>query len=85
MSEFRFILTIEGADILSDSAQEALYEAGCDDATFGISDGAQTAEFDREAVDFSDAVASAIRAIETAVDGARVLNVHREEDVAAPR
>lgn len=84
MSEFRFTLTIEGADVLSDSAQEALFEAGCSDATFGISDGVQTAEFDREAADFSDAVASAIRAIEGAVAGAKVIDIHREEDVAAP-
>ena len=85
ISEFRFILTIEEVDVLSDAAQEALFEAGCGDATFGISDGVQTGEFDREAADFSEAVASAIRAIETALVGARVVQVHREEDVAAPR
>jgi hypothetical protein len=84
MTEFKFALTIEGADVLTDDAQKALYDAGCDDATFGISDGVQTAEFDREATDFSDAVASAIRAIEGAVDGAKVTDIHRQEDVAAP-
>lgn len=84
MAMFRFTLIIEGADVLTDAAQNALHHAGCDDATFGISAGLQTAEFDREAVDFSEGVASAIRAIETAVDGARVVNVHRDEDVAAP-
>jgi hypothetical protein len=85
MSEFRFTLTVEGADILSDVAQGALHEAGCDDATFGTSNGVQTVEFDREAADFSEAVASAIRSIETAVDGAKVKSVSREEDLAAPR
>lgn len=85
MSEFRFTLTVVGADVLAHEAQEALFEAGCSDATFGIADGIQTAEFDREAVDFSEAVASAIRAIEQAVPGAKVLNLHREEDVATPR
>jgi hypothetical protein len=84
MTTFRFTLTIEGADVLTDAAQTALHRSGCDDATFGTSAGTQTAEFDREAVDFSEAVASAIRAIETAVDGARVVDVHRDQDVAAP-
>lgn len=64
-------------------AQEALFDAGCDDATFGVANGVQTAEFDREALDFAEAVSSAITAIESAVPGARVINVHREQDVAA--
>ena len=83
MTQFSFTLTIKGADVMTDSAQEALYEAGCDDATFGVSDGIQTAEFDREAIEFAEAVASAIRAVESAVPGARVVEVHREGDVAA--
>jgi len=58
MTQFSFTLTIEGADVMTDVAQEALYEAGCDDATFGTSGGIQTGEFDREAVEFAEAVAS---------------------------
>lgn len=85
MTEYRFTLTVDGADVLSDVAQDALHEAGCDDATFGSSNGIQIAEFDREAADFSEAVASAIKAIEGAVEGAKVIDIHREEDVAAPR
>lgn len=83
MTQFSFTLTIEGADVMTDAAQNALYEAGCDDATFGISAGIQTAEFDREALEFAEAVASAIRAVESTVPGARVVQVHRERDVAA--
>lgn len=83
MTQFSFTLTIEGADVMTDVAQEALYEAGCDDATFGVLGGIQTAEFDREAVEFAEAVASAIRAVESAVPGARVVEVHRERDIAA--
>lgn len=85
MTEYRFTLTIQGADVLSAAAQDALNEAGCNDATFGASKGVQTAEFDREAADFSEAVASAIRAIEGAVEGAKVTDIHREVDVATPR
>ncbi|HEX2294191.1 MAG TPA: hypothetical protein VHN37_02655 [Actinomycetota bacterium] len=77
-------MTVAGVDILGDAAQEALFIAGCRDATFGSRDGVQTAEFDRRAADLSDAVASAIREIETTIPGARVVDVHREEDAAAP-
>jgi hypothetical protein len=80
---FGFTLTIEGADVLTAEAQEALFDAGCDDATFGISNDVQTADFDREAPDFAEAVASAIKAIEIAVPGARVVEVRRDRDIAA--
>lgn len=83
MTLFSFSLTIEGADVMGDDAQDALFEAGCDDATFGISGGVQTAEFDREAGEFAEAVATAIKAIESTVAGARVVDVHRESDAAA--
>ena len=83
MNGYSFTLTIEGADIMSDVAQNALFDAGCDDATFGVSDGVQIAEFDREAGEFAEAVASAIKAVETTVQGTRVVEVHRERDVAA--
>jgi hypothetical protein len=48
-----------------------------------VSHEVQTGEFDRQAVDFAEAVASAIKAVESAVPGARVVEVHREQDIAA--
>jgi hypothetical protein len=83
VTQFSFTLTVEGADILTDEALDALYEAGCDDATFGVSDGVQTGEFDREAADFAEAVGSAIKAVESAVPGALVVDVRREREIAA--
>lgn len=83
MKTYNFALTIEGADVLTDEAQEALFEAGCNDATFGASDGMQIAEFDREAADFSEAVASAIKAVETAIVGARVIEIRRDPEMTA--
>lgn len=80
MAVYSFVLAVEGADILTDRAQDALFEAGCDDATFGRSEGVQTGQFDREASDFADAVASAIKAIESAVPGARVVDMHRDHE-----
>lgn len=78
MNCYSFTLTIDGADILADAALDALFEAGCDDATFGISNGIQTGDFHRDATEFADAVASAIRAIESTVPGARVVALHRD-------
>jgi hypothetical protein len=43
MSLFSFTLTIEGADVLTDDTQDALFDAGCGDGTFGTSNGIQTA------------------------------------------
>ncbi|HSH59678.1 MAG TPA: hypothetical protein VK988_08585 [Acidimicrobiales bacterium] len=43
----------------------------------------QTAAFDREAGDFAEAVASAIKAVEPALPAARVVHIHRERDIAA--
>ncbi|MDQ3758293.1 MAG: hypothetical protein M3394_10640 [Actinomycetota bacterium] len=78
MTVFNFTLTVEGADILADEAQDALFDAGCDDATFSESSGVQHGEFDRKAEEFAEAVASAIKAVESAVPGARVVEVRRE-------
>jgi hypothetical protein len=83
MTVFRFTLEIEGADLMTDAAQNALFEAACDDATFGVSHGVQTAAFDREATEFAEAVASAVKAVEAAVPGARVVEIRRERDGAA--
>lgn len=56
MTKFSFPLTIDGADVMAEEAREALFHAGCDDARFGVSNGVQTAEFDREAGNFTEAV-----------------------------
>ena len=37
MTQFSFTLKSEGADVMASDAQETLFEAGCDDATFGVS------------------------------------------------
>jgi hypothetical protein len=82
LTVFRFTLEIEGADLMTDAAQNALFEAGCHDATFGVSNGVPTAEFNREATEFAEAVASAVKAVEAAVSGARVVEIRREHDGA---
>jgi hypothetical protein len=78
---FRFTVTIEGADVTTAAAVDALFDAGCGDATVAASRGVQTASFDRVADEFADAVGTAIRPIESAVPGARVISIDRDHDV----
>ena len=47
MSEHEFTLVIEG-DLSDEGVARALFEAGCDDATFGVIDGVGYGEFIRE-------------------------------------
>lgn len=83
MGTYEFTLVLEGTDVLSDAAVDALYEAGCADATFGEVQGCQYADFTRKARSLAEAVGSAKRAIESAVAGARVIRVEPEDLVTA--
>jgi hypothetical protein len=73
---FTLVFAIPGADTL-ESYLDALADAGCDDAAFigPATDGTFAAEFDREALDFTSAVVSAIDDLRGAAAGLRVLRV----------
>lgn len=73
--EFRLILDGPDFDELPESAWDRLYESGCDDATIGQSGGVWSAVFHREAPTLAEAIASAIRSIEAARVGLRVVRV----------
>lgn len=79
MNEYNFTLIIQGE---VESRMDDLFEAGCDDATFGSVDGVPYGEFDREAVSFSEAVSSAIADVES-VEGLRVRRVEPDDLVTA--
>ena len=80
MSEWTFRLTLAGI-ALTDEDLDALFEAGCDDATFSVErDGTVLGFFDREADTQEDAVLSAIHNVESADIGARVLRVTQDDD-----
>jgi hypothetical protein len=81
MTTYNFTLIIEGGDLQSAEAQDALYEAGCDDATFGLVDGVQYAEFDREAGSYGQALASAMVGVRRAVPAAKVVHIEPDEFV----
>lgn len=79
MTEHEFTLVIEGA--LSDEAViRRLFEAGCDDATFGVTDGLGYGEFLREAPSFATAVLGAVEQVES-IAGLQVLRVEPDDIV----
>jgi hypothetical protein len=78
---YSFTLTLTGPDLMTDAILDALYEGGCDDATFVTRDGVSYAAFDREAQSFADAVGSAIRDVEAAVPSIKVVRIEREDPV----
>ena len=58
MKTFEFTIIASGFDV-EGPYEDALFEAGCDDATLSVQKGVLILEFDRESVSFSRAVASA--------------------------
>src|SRR5437867_4984642 len=83
VSQHEFTLILEGPDVLTDENMNALFEAGCDDATFGTVDGQQYADFTREADSLASAAGSAIRQIEGAIPGIMVKRVEPDDLVTA--
>lgn len=77
MSGYEFTLVID-ADLDDDAILDRLFEAGCDDATFGMSDGIGFGEFHRAAPSFRDALLSAIHDVDVET-GLRVLHVEPDD------
>lgn len=73
--EFDFALIVAGVDELSDEVLDALFEAGCDDATPSIRYGRLYLDFSRSAQSLEKAIISAIRDVRRAGVGAKVLRV----------
>lgn len=73
MKSYRFTIIASGLDHEADDFEDRFFEAGCDDATIAFTRGAILLEFDREARNFSHAIASAIEDVRDA--GARVERV----------
>ena len=66
-----FTLTVDGSDLQTEPFVDALFEAGCDDATVARIEGVQYIDFDRDAESLGEAVISAVRDVEQ-VEGVRV-------------
>jgi hypothetical protein len=71
-----FRVVLANVTELTDALEDALFEAGCDDAGLGSCDGVVTIDFDREAESLGQAIDSAIADVKRAgfkvarVDGA---------------
>lgn len=79
MPEHSFTLILDG-DV--EAHLDELFEAGCDDATFGYVDGVPYGDFHRAAPTLVDAIASAISAVES-IHGLRVARVEPDNLVTA--
>ena len=74
MSTFHFTLIVDGPDLQDQPLIDRLFEAGCDDATIGSSDGVQYVDFDREAEALDDAILSAVDDLEK-LEGVEVIRI----------
>lgn len=73
--EFEFVMILDGIRELTREVEDALFEAGCDDATLSIRFGCVYLSFNRMAGTFKDAVLSAIRDVRRANIGATVSRI----------
>lgn len=73
--EYEFVLTLTGIDELTRKVEDALFEAGCDDATLSVRLGRVYLTFSRAAATPKDAILSAIQSVRQAGIGADVLRV----------
>jgi hypothetical protein len=78
MTCWEFTLILRGVTEITDSLADALYEAGCDDATAGSSCGVARVSFSREAATLQDAIQSAVRDLRLA--GCEIARVEIEPD-----
>ncbi|MCY4175918.1 MAG: hypothetical protein OXD37_06245 [Acidimicrobiaceae bacterium] len=74
-TEHHFVLVTEGRDLLEEEALEALYEAGCTDASIGH----RVVEFDRAAPTRWEAIRVAIHDV-SSVAGVKVVDVRDSLD-----
>jgi hypothetical protein len=57
---YKFTIVLSGIDQLSDAVAEAIYEAGCADATISSVDSVVSLDFDRFAASLGEAIGSAV-------------------------
>ena len=78
-----FTLILSGVSALTEELENALFEAGCDDALLGIQNGSVYLDFEREADSLRNAILTAIRQVETAPVGIHVIRVEPDDVVTA--
>ena len=73
--QYDFALIFDGISELTSAVEDALFQAGCDDATVSMQHGRLYIEFSRSAGSLEDAIIGAIRDVRKADIGAEVLRV----------
>lgn len=73
--EHDFVLVLTGVTELTPEVENALFEAGCDDATISLRSGRVSLTFSRSAGSLKDAILSAIQNVRKSGIGADVLRV----------
>jgi hypothetical protein len=76
--KYEFSLVLEAAEI-SDADADRLFVAGCDDASIITSDCVTRIQFDRQAVNLDEALASSIAAVESAGFHVTKVEIERSE------
>lgn len=82
MKKHSFTLAVPDRVDLAESLADALYSAGCDDATPGMREGVLTADFHREAVSLEEAIRRAVENVRAA--GLEVDRVEIEAAAVGP-
>ena len=72
---YALTLEVSGIDTGQDNYEDALYEAGCDDALIAVVNGTLILDFHRDGLSFEEAVRSASSNIELA--GGNIVRVLR--------
>lgn len=86
MIAYNFTLVLSGISQVSedlDTLADAIFEAGCDDATLCFRNSIAYLEFDREATTFREAVIAAIQQVETINDVIKVERIEPDDLVTA--
>ena len=73
--EYHFALVVGGVSELTSAVEDALFRAGCDDATLSMQHGRLYIEFSRSAGSLEDAIIGAIHDVRKAEIGAEVFRV----------
>jgi hypothetical protein len=66
MKTYGFDVILKGVSQISDEAADALFEAGCDDATPSSTGGLARVRFDREAPSLEEAIRFAVAQVQSA-------------------
>jgi hypothetical protein len=72
---YPFVLVLNGVSEIEEGLEDALFNAGCDDAILYSTNGQVCLEFDREAENLVSAVVSAIHAVESCGEHIKVREV----------